>query len=224
MKYAYLSYPLSRMAPRPPAIPEPEISTFQTIEKDGASVQKVAFYNHTGTHLDTAAHVIEGGISIEEFMVEDLRFEKVKVISFVLPDAYHLTSADFLPYAEQLKNCDMLIVKFGVENIRANDSQRFSNCLPGITVDAAQWLRENCPFLRCLGTDLPSFSVISDLENTMVSHNTFLQGNDKKMIIIEELNLANDNVLNSIKNVTVAPWFIEGVNSGPCTVIAEYGE
>ncbi len=222
MKYAYLSYPMSRTAPRPPAIPEPQISDFQTIAKEGASVQKVTFYNHTGSHLDTAAHVIEGGITIEEFTPEDLRFENVAVIYFDVPDKYHVMPKDFLSYADILKNCDMLIARFDVADIRANDGYRFSNLLPGITCEAAAWLKENCPRLRCFGTDLPSFAVISDLENTMTSHNVFLQGNEKKLIILEEMKLTDLTVIEQIKSVTVVPWFIEGVNNGPCTIIAEY--
>ena len=224
MKYAYLSYPMSRTAPRPPAIPEPEISDFQTIAKDGASVQKVTFYNHTGTHLDTAAHVFEDGISIEEFSPDELRFEKISFIPFDLPDKYHVTPDELKPFADSLQDCDMIIARFGVENIRANDGYRFSNLLPGITREAAQWLRSNCPKLRCFGTDLPSFAVISDLENTMTSHNVFLNGNENKMLIIEEMKLTEPEPLEGVERITVVPWFVEGVNSGPCTVIAEYTE
>lgn len=224
MKYVVLSYPMSRTAPRPPAIPAPEISDFQTIARDGASVQKVTFYNHTGSHLDTAAHVFEDGISIEAFSPEDLLFSHIAVISFDLPDRYHVMPEDLMPYAEALENCDMVMMRFGVEEIRAHDSYRFSNLLPGITREAAQWLRARCPRLRCFGTDLPSFAVISDLSNTMTAHNVFLQGNERKQLILEEMKLTDPAVLAKLKTVTVVPWSIEGVNSGPCTILGEYEE
>ena len=80
MKLIWLSYPMSTTAPRPPAIPAPSVSEFQSIEKDGANVQFLQCYNHTGTHLDTAAHVLPDGASIVEFAPEELVYRKIKVI------------------------------------------------------------------------------------------------------------------------------------------------
>ena len=80
MKLIWLSYPMSTTAPRPPAIPAPSVSEFQSIEKDGANVQFLQCYNHTGTHLDTAAHVLLNGASIVEFTPEELIYRKIKVI------------------------------------------------------------------------------------------------------------------------------------------------
>ena len=56
----YLSYPLDPADPRPPAIPAPELIPLYTIEKDGASVHTLKIASHTGTHVDTPAHVIAG--------------------------------------------------------------------------------------------------------------------------------------------------------------------
>ena len=175
MSYVYLSYRMSRSDPRPPAIPSPQIDDFMTVKNDGASVSCVTFYNHTGSHLDTAAHVFEDGISIEDFTLDDLIFHDICTVSFELTDGYHITEKDFIPYADKIKDCDMLIVKFGVERIRAEEKERFSNKMPGFTCEAAGWLKENFKKLRCIGTDVPSFGVISDLENTMQAHNVFLE-------------------------------------------------
>ena len=216
MPYIFLSYPMSAASPRPPAIPAPEIVDFMTIRNDGAGVKRVSFYNHTGTHLDTAAHVIEGGVSIENFAPEDLIFRDIAVISLDLPDKHRILPADLEPYGVRLSACDMAVFRFGVEEIRRGDPYRFSNLLPGFTREAAAWLRARCPRLHCLGTDLPSFAVISDLENTMAAHNVFLEGNDRKMLIIEEMKL--DVLPPGIIEIIVSPWLFDGMDSGPCTV------
>lgn len=217
MNCIYLSYPLSSDAPRPPAIPAPSVTEFMSVTKDGASVQEITFYNHTGTHLDTAAHVLEEGISIEKFEITDLVFANIAVIEFSLPDRYHITPGELMPYYDKLVQSDMAIFRFNVEMIRKHDSNRFSDMMPGFTCEAAMWLRQNCRKLRCLGTDVPSFAVISDLENTMKAHNIFLEGNDKKMLIIEEMNLTEK--VDCYERIIVCPWFISGVNSGPCTIL-----
>ena len=51
----------------------------------------------------------------------------------------------------------------------------------GKTTLMLQYIKENFKKLRCIGTDVPSFGVISDLENTMQAHNVFLEGNDMSL-------------------------------------------
>ena len=216
--YRMLSYPMSPDAPRPPAIPAPEVSTFMTIAKDDANVQHVSYYNHTGTHLDTAAHVFEDGISMERFALEEFIFHDVAAIDLRLPDCHPIQPADLIPFEEKIKHCDMLIVRFDIGKIRRDDPARFSNKMPGFTVEAARWLREHLLHLRCLGTDLPSFAVIADLDRTMQAHNVFLQGNDRKMLIIEEMAL--DDMPEAIQEIIISPWLVQGVNSGPCNILA----
>lgn len=217
--YIQLSYPMSPDAPRPPAIPAPQISTFMSISEDGANVQHVSYYNHTGTHIDTAAHVFEDGISMEQFELSDFIFNSVALIDLKLPDCHQIVPLDLMPYVDRIAPCDMVIVRCSIGKIRRDEHARFSNKMPGFTTEAAEWLREHCPHLRCIGTDLPSFSVIADLEKTMQAHNIFLRGNDRKMLIIEEMSL--DGVSENIKQVLVSPWLIQGVNSGPCNVYAD---
>ena len=40
-RHIWLSFPLDKDDPRPPAIPEPSLEPFFTISKDGANVQKL---------------------------------------------------------------------------------------------------------------------------------------------------------------------------------------
>lgn len=216
--YISLSYPMSPDAPRPPAIPAPEISEFMSVASDGANVQRVCYYNHTGTHLDTAAHVFEDGISMEQFELSDFIFRNAALIDLKLDDHHPITPSDLAEFGEKISACDMLVVRCGVGEIRRREPARFSNDMPGFTVEAAGWLREHCPNLRCLGTDLPSFAVIAELERTMKAHNVFLRGNDRKMLIIEEMAL--DGAPEALVEIIVSPWLVKGVNSGPCNIFA----
>ncbi len=86
-KLIWLSYPLDLEGPRPPAIPAPDMSPLYTIERDGANVVILRLANHTGTHLDSPAHVIADGIHITEYAPEELIFTNPQVIDLSLADA-----------------------------------------------------------------------------------------------------------------------------------------
>jgi len=224
MTYKWLSYPLSTSSPRPPAIPAPSITEFMSIEKTGANVQFLQCYNHTGTHLDTAAHVIEGGISIAQFTPADLIFDSIMVIdlSGTLEDTV-VTSEHLVAFMSENSDAEALIVKFGVEGWRQNDPKRFSNHCPGFSPKAAKYIHGKMPKLRLIGTDVPSIACINSLDETMMVHNEFfLLASLEKFIIVEEMKL--DTSLSDIRRIIVSPWLAEEMNSGPCVIWAEYQE
>lgn len=221
MNTVWLSYPMSETAPRPPAIPAPALSEFQSIARDGANVQFLQCYNHTGTHLDTAAHVLEGGASITEFAPEELIYHKILVLDLShLPDdtviePEHLQALSFDAEVQAL------VVRFGVEERRKNQPEMFSKHCPGFGIPAAEFIHKQLPALRMIGTDVPSISCIAHLESTMQSHNAFFEkASTPHFIIIEEMKL--DRPLDGLKKLTVSPWMVEGMNSGPCVIWAEY--
>jgi len=217
--YQWLSYPLGLTAPRPPAIPAPSISEYMSIEADGANVQMLQCYNHTGTHLDTAAHVLKNGTSIEDFDPEDLIYHNISVIELSLPDDTVVTGAHIAACKDMLCGCDALIIKFGAEKARAEQHERFSSHMPGLSHDAARFILENAPRLRMIGTDSPSIACINSLTETMTVHNFFFEhARYEKFIIIEEMKLDTD--LSNIRELLVSPWLVEGMNSGPCVIWA----
>lgn len=224
MKVVWLSYPMSTTAPRPPAIPAPKVSEFQSIEKDGANVQFLQCYNHTGTHLDTAAHVIEGGAWITQFQPEELIYRKIRCIDMSgTPDDTVITPELLEPYLKDGSDEEALLVRFGVEEWRSGDPHRFSNHCPGFSIPAAEYIHQKMPNLRMIGTDVPSIACISSLEETMKAHNAFFElAKTPHFIIVEEMKLDAD--LEEIRSMLVSPWMHEEMNCGPCVIWAECGK
>ena len=217
----WLSYPLGMTAPRPPAIPAPELTEFMSIKETGANVQYLKCYNHTGTHLDTAAHVFEEGISIEAFEPEDLVYTKILVLdlSYISPDTV-IKEEHLKPFLEGGRDEEALIVRFGVEKLRSDFPDDFSNHCPGFGEEAAGYIHRQMPNLRMIGTDVPSIACIPHLDETMEAHNEFFRrAGLEKFIIIEEMKL--DKKIKSIHKLVVSPWLVEGMNSGPCVIWAE---
>lgn len=221
METVWLSYPMSATAPRPPAIPAPCVTEFQSIEKDGANVQFLQCYNHTGTHLDTAAHVIEGGAWITDFRPEELIYSSIRYLDLSgTPEDTVITPSFLEPYLKDGLEEEALIVRFGVEQWRAKDPQRFSKHCPGFSISAAGYIHEKMPNLHLIGTDVPSIACISSLEETMKAHNVFFeQAKTPHFIIIEEMKL--DKKWRGICRMLVSPWLHEDMNCGPCVIWAE---
>ncbi|MBN2581139.1 MAG: cyclase family protein [Pirellulales bacterium] len=216
-RYLWLSYPLALDGPRPPAIPPPELTDLYTIAQDGAGVQILRVANHTGTHVDTPCHVVEGAVRITDFRPEEMIFMRPAVIDLRLPDATVAMPADLERFAGTLRHADLALFRFGYGEVRRTDPKRFCTRCPGLGVESARWLRRTCPDLRALGLDVPSVAVIACLESTMPAHNELLSGVGRRFLIIEEMNLDQD--LSRLIEVRINPWLVEGMDSGPCTIV-----
>ena len=203
--------------PRPPAIPAPTLEPFLTIEKDGANVQTLKLASHTGTHVDAPLHIVEGGISINEFVPEELIYTKPVVIDLRLTAAKIVMPKHLNPYANAISNADIALFRFGTGKIRRSDPKRFALKSPGLGVEAAKWLRESFPSLRAMGMDVPSLACIDSLDETMAAHNILLGGKGRRFLIIEDMNLEHN--LPGLREVRINPWLVSGMDSGPCTVI-----
>lgn len=214
----WLSYPLAIDGPRPPAIPAPRLEDLYTVDKDGASVQTLTVASHTGTHLDTPCHVVEGGVQITEFAPEELVFIKPAVIELSLGDGQVVQPQHLEPHATALAEADLALFRFGYGRVRRSDPARFSTQCPGFGVESTRWIRMRCPALRAMGMDVPSLATIAHLDDTMRAHNALLEGAGRRFLVIEEMNLDHD--LGSLCEVRVNPWLVKGMDSGPCTVVA----
>jgi kynurenine formamidase len=207
--------------PRPPAIPAPSLKAFMSLARgDEANVQVLRLASHTGTHVDAPAHVIEGGVDIHDFLPADLIFTKIAVFRMKRGDAEIVMPEDLTPFAERLRRAEMALFDFGYGKMRREDPVRYSLRSPGFGVEAAEWLKMHCPRLRAVGLDVPSFSVIAHIEKTMKAHAVLLGVTERKMLLIEEMNLEGD--LHGLREVRVNPWRVAGMDSGPCSIIGVF--
>jgi kynurenine formamidase len=62
-----------------------------------------------------------------------------------------------------------------------------------------------------------SLSCIEYLDDTMAAHHELLGGEDRRFIVVEDMNLEYD--LTGLKQVIVAPLLVEGIDGGPVTVM-----
>ena len=221
-RYVWLSYPLAMDGPRPPAIPAPELTPLYTVARDGASVQILRVANHTGTHLDSPCHVVEGGVPITDFRPEELIFTRPLLVDLRLADATVVMPEDLKPHVPALQKADLALFRFGYGPVRRTDPQRFSTRCPGSGSSRPAGCARPVRACRALGIDVPSVAVIACLERTMTAHNELLAGDGRRFLIIEEMDLDHD--LAGLVEVRINPWLVRGMDSGPCSIVGVMGE
>jgi kynurenine formamidase len=214
-----LGHPITLHDPNPPAIPAPEISQLYSIAADAANVFILKIALHSGTHVDAPAHVIESGLHITDFSPPELIYTRPVVVDLKLNDAQIVEPEHLRPAIEAGKAADLLLLRFGYGPARREEPQRFRERCPGLGVAAAEYLRAALPGLRALGMDVPSLACIAHLEQTMSVHNVLLEGEGRRFLVIEDMNLEQD--LRGLQRVILAPWQVAGVDSTPCTIFGE---
>ncbi|NBG87993.1 cyclase family protein [Isachenkonia alkalipeptolytica] len=67
MKIVDLTQKLTEDMPLFPGTPGPKFTVKHTVETDGFREMEISLYSHTGTHLDTPAHVFPRGKNLEDY-------------------------------------------------------------------------------------------------------------------------------------------------------------
>ena len=115
---------------------------------------------------------------------------------------------------------DLLLCRFGYGEVRRTDPAHYSAKCPGFGLASAEYLLEQLPSLRALGMDVPSLACIEHLEECMPAHNVLLEGEGRRFPVIEDMKL--DGALERLTEVIVAPWWIKGLDGGPCMVFGVF--
>lgn len=173
--------------------------------------------NHIGTHIDVPRHFSDSGKKTTDYPIGDYLFEKCQLID--LPcDGPKLIGADDLKGLR--KDIELLLIRTGYETKRGEDEYWNNN--PGLSPELADYLRKQCPSLRCVGFDFISVTSWQYRAEGKLAHKAFLapENGDREIWAIEDMSLAN--APKHIEKVIVAPLLVEDGNGTSVTVIAEY--
>lgn len=220
-KFRLLSYPLNIKTPLYGDTEPLKIKAVRQIKKnDSCNTFEVKFINHIGTHIDTPKHFYESGRSISQYGIKDFIFDCPYLINCPKDE-------DELILLEEMKSipkkCDILLLRTGFYKYRNCEKYRKHN--PGISLKAAKWLRSNYLSIRAVGIDAISFSPFQSREIGRGAHAILLNKGDfpgNPLFLIEDLDLSGR--FNNLKKIYAIPFFIEGVDSSPCTVFGEFAQ
>jgi kynurenine formamidase len=218
-KYRILSYPLNRRTPVYGRTRPLRVTADKSLVKgDPCNTYFLELSNHCGTHVDAPRHFIGKGKKISEYGINELIFAKPFIAECPRPTGGLIDPEDIgnIPV-----DCDILLIRTGYSKNRSKKIYRTNN--PGLSLEAARWLRGHHPRLRAVGIDSISFSSFRNRAVGREVHRVLLADRGFKgrpLLLVEDIDLAGD--LKGIKRILVVPLIIEEVDSAPCTIIAEY--
>lgn len=217
-RYVLLSYTIDDRTPLYGNTPAPVVSSFSSISEGSTSnTYIIKIHNHTGTHVDAPGHFIEGGRTISEYDLRDLVFHNPVVVECPAGEDEKIPLKDASFDSEGI---DCLLVRTGFSRYRHEEIYSTHN--PWFSSEDISWLRKNYPSIRCLGVDSLSISGFQNREEGRKAHKAaFIDMNGgEPLLLIEDINLAPISY-QRLKKILVLPLMIKGIDSAPCSVIAE---
>lgn len=220
--YHLLSYLINDHMPAWPDSPQLNVDRrLQIANGDVANTVYFSFYNHTGTHMDAPNHYLDDGVQIAQLPLECFIYEKPVMVEVPKDPCQKVTTEDLLPYADQIAECDLLLIHTGFDQIRQTDVPTFEQRGPGIGSDCAAWLVEHAPALKAVAVDFVSLASFSDQEDGDKTHRTLFRGKNGHFICgIEDVHML-PVVGKHLKKVIALPMLIQGIDSAPVTMVAE---
>lgn len=217
-RYIKLSYDCDKYGPYPPGIPIPKITKFTSLEKgDVANQYMITICNHTGTHVDAPAHVVDDGLRISDFDVSDFVYESLILIDVKVIDYELMQPKLFERYEKNIAESDILLIRTGYCKYRKKDTERYKMKGPGFSARLAEYIVSSFPNLKALGLDAISLAAIKYIDEGMEAHKVLLSGINRKFLIYEAMDLRPN--LSGLKKLIALPWLIKEIDSAPCSIL-----
>ena len=170
-----------------------------------------------GTHIDAPNHFSNDGRPLASYPIDNFIFDKPYLIDLPKQDSELVTKADLEAYRDSIREADLLLLRTGFQIFRETDPLKYGSQNPGLSAEAARYITENFGNLRALGLDSVSLSPVQNRAEGRQAHRNLLNG--RNFFIIEDMDL--QSYQDNFRRVWVVPLYVEGVDSAPCTVIAE---
>ncbi len=172
-----ISAPLCRSLPVWPGADRFSLTWLKTLRDDGVNESAISLNSHTGTHLDTPRHFIEGGRGLDGIPIQ-----RLVGAAFVLEfDGAGDVDAEFLEEARVPSGCSKILIKSRNSSADMYNSD-FTEDYTALGEDCAHWLVAKG--IDLVGTDYLSIERFDHPENRV---HKILLGSD--ILILEGLDL-----------------------------------
>jgi arylformamidase len=222
-RYVRLSHDITVDGPGFPGMPRYAYRPFTSMDRgDAADTYDLVLFNHFGTHIDAPNHFNPAGAKITEVPIERFVYEQPLLIEITTGDRQLVSRDEIAGYDRQLRDSDALFIRSGWGQLRDTDPKRYIEEGPGIASAACEYLIGEHPNLKAVGFDWISLSAYHHLAPEGIRAHQLLAGvhqSDRYVLVIEDLKL--DDAGDALERVFALPLFPEGVDSSPCTVVAE---
>ncbi|GJH42333.1 cyclase family protein [Pasteurella canis] len=222
MNYQLLSYPLDVKDPGFPGEPTLtyDICT-STAQGDVYNSAIIHLFNHFGTHFDAPKHFNPNGLAITELPLTYFIYEKPLLIDLPKSAGSLIEPEDLAPYLMQIKQADCLLIRTGLEQLRAKDPQQYAANGGAVSIQAAKYLIDHASNLKAIGFDFISLASPANPDHGVEAHQVMLGMYKENFIcIIEDMKLSQLDS-KTLKRVLAMPLLVKGIDSAQVTVLAE---
>lgn len=179
MKIIDLTHTISELMPVYPGTEPPKLKVANIYEKDGFKETLLTMFSHTGTHMDSPAHLFPNGTTLNSFPVEQFIGRALVIDCSDLKEGERITMKYINEVKETARRAQFILFHTGWDK-RWGTSSYFGE-YPYITEEVCEYLI--CSKKKGVGLDVISVDPISDENLTM--HKKLLHKTD--MIIMENL-------------------------------------
>lgn len=208
MNIVDLSHTISMDMPVYPGTEKPVIQIANTIKDHGFLERKLQMYSHTGTHMDSPAHILVNGKSLSDF-TPDKFAGKATIIDCTGITGGKITCEFLALFQERIIRSQIVILKTGWSQHWGKDEYYSGNAV--LDEEAACYLSEF--HLKAVGIDAMSVDSLADGKLTV--HNILLS---KEILIIE--NLCNLDIDADYFTLFAMPLKISDADGSPVRAIA----
>jgi kynurenine formamidase len=223
--FRLLSYTLRPDSPTWPGSPAAaKTEPFDSIASgDVANTTVLHLFSHSGTHLDAPKHFNDAGACAFQVPIENYVFSAPLVLEVPKQDHGAISKAELEPYADQLANADLAMLRTGWSDMRDRDGVRYGSKGPFLEPDGARYLIDGFPNLKGVAIDAVSIAT-PDFPDEAVETHQILTGlgraDGRFLLILEDLRIDSD--LGNASRIYSWPLLIEGSDGSPCTIVAEF--
>lgn len=206
-----ITQPLFHACPGNPAFPPMEVIREMRIEKHGWNTERLNFFSHIGTHIDSPWHKIHNGKTID----------KMPLDTFIGPataiDLYHKVADegifpdDLKHYEENLQRIVLLCTGWGEKR---SNTDLYINHSPWLSDQGARWLREH----DVCGVGIDHFSIGgANPDRVEAPHDILLSAG---IWILEDLFLPKEILNLGSLHIIALPLLLIGGSGAPARAMA----
>lgn len=203
---------ISRDTPVFPGDPEILVEAVSSIRSEGYAVSRVTFGTHTGTHVDSPAHILEKGLSIDQLPLSSMIGKALVLdLSGGIGDISQreLRTAFTNSCAGNATGVDILLVKTRrISNGMCQSTNGHDTVVRGLLPDAGVWVVEQG--FKLIGMDTLSVDVGTSLDN----HRLFLESD---VVILENIDVSE--VAEGSYHFVCLPLKLQGCDAAPARVV-----
>jgi arylformamidase len=189
-----------------------------------ANTAALHLFGHSGTHLDAPKHFNDTAASAYQLSIENYIFFQPLVVDVPKAGGSAILQAELEPYAQQLEMADLVMLRTGWSAMRTQDPARYPTEGPYLHPDGARWLMRY-PNLKGVAIDTVSIGAPYHPQHAVETHRILTgvgREDGRFLLILEDLRIDAD--LGSASRIYAWPLLIEGTDSSPCTIVAEFAE